>query len=241
MEEKHISEEDLVLLYYGDAPDAAPLETHLASCDWCRAQYRGLQTALNTVESAPVPDPGPDYGAEVWRKIEHRVRGRKRIRWFPWWTWAPAAAAALLALAFYAGRISRPPQTIATGSGQVRERILMVAVGDHLERSQMVLAEIGNAPDGKGKVDISDEQRMAEDLLDSNRLYRQTANSTGDKMVANVLDDLERMLLEIANSPSEIDAAQLDELRQEIEDRGLVFKIRVIGSKVRQEEEGKHL
>ncbi len=240
MDDKHISEEDLVLFYYGDAGDAAPLEAHLALCELCRAQYRGLQMALNTVDSAPAPDPGPDYGAEVWRRIEHGVRGRKRIRWFGWWIWAPAAAA-LLALVFWAGRISRTPQTVATNSGQVRERILMVAVGDHLERSQMVLAEIGNAPDGKGRVDISQERRMAEDLLDSNRLYRQTANSTGDKMVANVLDDLERMLLEIANSPSELDAAQLDELRQEIKDRGLDFKIRVIGSKVRQEEEGKHL
>jgi hypothetical protein len=77
---------------------------------------------------------------------------------------------------------------------------------------------------------------MAEDLLDSNRLFRQTANSTGDTAVANVLDDLERMLLEIANGPSQLEPSRLDELRQEIKDRGLLFKIRVIGSKVQQEE-----
>lgn len=237
--ETHISEEQLVLFYYGEAADAAPIESHLTQCDHCRAEYRAVQTVLNSVDAAPVPERGPDYGSAVWKRIEGRVGGRRRTGWFPWWMWAPVAAG-LLVLAFFAGRITRGPETPTVASnaasGHVRERILLVAVGDHLERSQMVLAEISNAPDGKGKFDISNEQRMAEDLLDSNRLYRQTANSTGETAVANVLDDLERMLLEIANGPSQLDPAQLSELRQEIKDRGLLFKIRVIGSTVQREE-----
>jgi hypothetical protein len=232
----HIPEEQLVLLYYGEAADAAPIESHLSQCEHCRAEYRAVQTVLNTVNSAPVPERAADYGSAVWKRIERRVGARRNVRWFSWWMWAPVAAG-LLVLAFFAGRISRRPENPTTvASGQVRERILLVAVGDHLERSQMVLAEISNAPSGKGNFDISNEQRMAEDLLDSNRLYRQTANSTGETAMANVLDDLERMLLEIANGPSELDPAQLDELRQEIKDRGLLFKIRVIGSKVQQDE-----
>lgn len=237
MNEQHTSAEQLILFYYGEADDASPIESHLSQCDHCRAEYRALQTTLNTVDSAPVPERGAEYGAEVWRRIEKRIGARRKMRWLPWWIWAPVATA-MLALAFWAGRISHRPEAPSptTASGQVRERILLVAVGDHLERSQMVLAEISNAPDGKGKIDISDQQRLAEDLIDSNRLYRQTANSTGDTAVANVLDDLERVLLEIANSPSQIDRAQLEELREQIKDRGLLFKIRVIGSKVQQEE-----
>jgi hypothetical protein len=239
MEETHISDDQLVLFYYGEADDAAPLEAHLSHCERCRAEYRSVQTVLNTVDSVPVPERGADYGAAVWGRLEKRTGFKKsrrgKPRWFSWWMWAPVATALLL-LAFFAGRVSRRPEAPVIASKDVRERILLVAVGDHLERSQMVLAEISNAPEGKGTIDISDEQRMAEDLLDSNRLYRQTANSTGAAGMAAVLDDLERMLLEIANSPSQIDSGQLDELRQEIKDRGLLFKIRVIGSKVQQEE-----
>jgi hypothetical protein len=236
MNEDHISEEQLVLFYYGEAGDAEPIDSHLSQCEHCRAEYRALQTVLNTVDTAPVPERGADYGTAVWQRIERRVGPRRGMRWLSWWIWAPAATA-MLVLAFWAGRIThRPEQPTNVASGQVRERILLVAVGDHLERSQMVLAEISNAKEGHGKIDISDQQSMAEDLLDSNRLYRQTANTTGDTAVANVLDDLERVLLEIANSPKEIDRGQLDELREQIKDRGLLFKIRVIGSKVRQEE-----
>lgn len=237
MNENHISEDQMVLFYYGEAEDSAPVESHLAMCEQCRAGYRSLQTVLNTVDSAPVPDRGAAYGSEVWKRIESRVGGRHKFRWFAWWMWAPAATALLL-LAFFAGRMTRPPVSpaVASNSGPVRERILLVAVGDHLERSQMVLAEISNAPEGKGKVDISNEQRMAEDLLDGNRLYRLAANTTGDVAVASVLDDLERVLLEIANSPSQVDASQLDEFRNEIKERGLLFKIRVLGSTVHREE-----
>ena len=99
----------------------------------------------------------------------------------------------------------------------------------------MVLAELTNAPDRKGKLDISDEREMAADLLDDNRLYRQTARSTGDTAVAGVLDDLERVLLEIAHSPTEISSGQLDDLRQQVESRGLLFKVRVMGSRVREQ------
>ena len=97
----------------------------------------------------------------------------------------------------------------------------------------MVLAELSNAPEGKGRIDISDERQRAEELIEDNRLYRQTANSTGDKAVASVLDDLERVLIEIAHSPSEVSGEQYEDLRREIQDRGLLFKVRVLGSEMR--------
>ena len=50
------------------------------------------------------------------------------------------------------------------------------------------------------------------------------------------IDDLDRVLLEISHSPSEVSSDQLDDLKQEIENRGLLFKVRVLGSQVRQEE-----
>ncbi len=235
----HLTEEQFVLHYYGEDADHASVERHLDGCPDCRRDYSALQLVLNSVDAASVPERADGYGAEVWRRIEGRAGGRRRWSWFGdmrWWVMIPTAAMLLLA-AFLAGRISRRNDVgTATAANQVRERILLVAVGDHLDRSQMVLAELSNAPDGKGKIDISGEQQMAEDLLDDNRLYRQTAHSTGDTAVAGILDDLERMLLEIAHSPSQVSTEQFDQLRQEIRDRGLLFKVRVVGSQVRERE-----
>ena len=235
----HIGEDQLVLFYYGESAEAQTIETHLSGCESCRSEFRALQLVLNTVDSVSVPERSADYEQAIWQRIEPRLAVRRRPSIRLWWIWAPAMAALLLG-AFLAGSLWQravAPQAAKNQSNQqIRERILLVAVGDHLERSQMVLAELDNAPDGKGKLDISGERRMAEDLLDDNRLYRQTARTTGDNSMASVLDDLERVLLEIAHSPSEISSEQLNDLREQIESRGLLFKVRVLGSEARDSE-----
>ena len=238
----HLNQEQLILFYYGEGGEGEAVsstEGHLASCAACRAEYQNLQRVLNSVDSAAAPDRPADYGARVWNQIAPKVGHRRRTwlaDWPRWWVLVPTAAMLVVA-AFFAGRLSHPAgPSMAASAGQIRERILLVAVGDHLDRSQMVLAELSNAPDGKGKIDISEEREQAEELLEDNRLYRQTARTTGDTGVATVLDDLERVLLEIAHSPSTVSNEQLEQLQGEIADRGLLFKVRVMGLQARQRE-----
>jgi hypothetical protein len=232
----HISEEQLVLFYYGESAEAGAIEEHLSVCESCRAELRGLQVVLNTVNCAPIPEREAGYGQALWKRIEPQIPARGRRAAERWWIWAPVMAGLLLA-AFLAGSLWQRRGTAVAArnqdANQIRERILLVAVGEHVERSLMVLAEIENAPDGKGKLDISGEQQMAEDLLDDNRLYRLTARTTGDQSTASVLDDLERVLLEIAHSPSELSGDQLRQLQGEIQSQGVLFKVRVLGSKAR--------
>ena len=119
---------------------------------------------------------------------------------------------------------------------RVRERILLVDLGEHLDRSQMVLVELVSAPlndPSGGNVDISLEQSRAEQLVSANRLYRQTALSTGDAAMASVLDELERVLVDIAASPSTVTQEDLDSVRRRIESKELLFKVRVVSSQVR--------
>jgi hypothetical protein len=143
------------------------------------------------------------------------------------------AFAALLVVAFLAGRFypqARKPAQMAADP-QAGERILLVAVGDYLERSQMVLIELANASP-TGALDISAEQERAADLVSENRLYRQTAAHTGDAAVAGVLEELERVLLDITHAPSRISPGELEKLRQRLQAKGILFKIRVLGSNV---------
>ena len=198
-----------------------------------------MQAALEAVSELDAPERGADYGAEVWTRLRLEERSKVKRRWMGWRTlvWVPAMAAIAIA-AFLAGRYWPRPDAggAMAKAGAVRERVLMVAVGDHLDRSQVVLAELTHAPSDGGHVDISSERRTAEDLLDDNRLYRQTARTAGDGALASVLDDLERVLVEIANGPSDISARHLEELQRRIEAEGLLFKVRVVGSQVRQRE-----
>jgi hypothetical protein len=229
----HLTEDQLILHYYREPEAPADAGTHLKECAGCQANYDGLCRTLDAMSEMPVPERGESYGREVWQKIRPSVVASKRRRipttWYQW-----GAVAAMLAVAFFLGRVSqRPKETSAALSGPVKERILMVAVGDHLDRSQMVLAELVNTQ-SRGELDISGEQSRVEDLVSENRLYRQAAFKAGDSSVSNVLEDLERVLLEIAHSPSQLNSAELDELRQRIEAEGILFKIRIVGSTVRE-------
>ena len=102
----------------------------------------------------------------------------------------------------------------------------------------MVLIELANTR-SPGSLDISSEQERAVDLVSENRLYRQTAGHTGEAAVASVLDELERVLLDIAHAPSRLSPGELEKLRQRLEAEGILFKIRVLGSNVRNPERQK--
>jgi len=86
--------------------------------------------------------------------------------------------------------------------------------------------------DETGRINFSAEQQLARDLLDDNRLYRVSAQKAGDPRVARLLDDLGRVLAEIANGPSEVSAGDLQQVRHTIQSEGLLFKVRVIESEV---------
>ena len=70
--------------------------------------------------------------------------------------------------------------------------------------------------------------------MSENRLYRQAAFKAGDTNVSNLLEELERVLLEVAHTPSQLNSAEFDDLRQRIEAEGILFKIRIVGSTVRE-------
>jgi hypothetical protein len=99
----------------------------------------------------------------------------------------------------------------------------------------MLLIEIANA-NPRLAMNVTVERQTARDLVYANRLYRQTAATSGDARVVSLLDDLERILLEVAHSPEELHGVRLENLRDRIKDEGLIFKIRVAGSKLAQGE-----
>jgi hypothetical protein len=236
---KHLNDEEIILRYYGESDDGI---AHLEECQECAARYASLAGVLDAVDAFPLPERGPEYPQEIWQRIERDVAASRRARWpltAPWrWVAATAAAALLLVAGFLAGRqsVSAPKQeSLVAADPLAGERVLLVAVADHLERSQMVLVELANTNpkfNREGNLNISSEQERAEELVTENRLYRQTAQYTGQTAVAGVLDELERVLLDIAHTPSEISPQELEGLRQRLQSEGILFKIRVLRSNV---------
>ncbi len=239
-------DQDLILYYYGEAPNAKKIQHRLATSPAEAESYRELCQLLEQVDALPVPEPHDDYAARVWRRLEPRLArqspGQRFREWLataltPRRLATAGALAALVVVAFTAGRFWPTSEggleTPLPANG--RERILMVAVGEHLERSKILLIELVNARDDGGTTELntglSAELDRAAELLPANRLYRQAALRSGQAGVADVLDDLERLLLDVAHS-GELSPAGLEDLRNRIVSGDILFRVQVIGSNV---------
>ena len=255
----HLSEEELILHYYGetDRADEARMASHLAECGDCQQADTQLRRVLTLVETAAPVEPRRGFERDVWARLEPTLgedpttnselrtanrEGRWRtFFWFPQWALAGGVAALVLA-AFVAGRVSGGDPAFAGRTPQAEslvmpdaspDRVLHAAVGDHLDRTQVMLTELVN-----NDVDQADafagEQERASDLVAINRLIRHSAAQSGDAGVADVLEDLERVLLEIANAPADVTSNELSDLKSRITAQDLLFRVRVIASEMRQ-------
>jgi hypothetical protein len=137
------------------------------------------------------------------------------------------AFAATLVLAFLIGRSSTKIQPATAIPEQARERVLLLSLSEHLERSQIVLAQVANTGD------LAEERDRARELIGANRLLRQTAERLGDRQDAAVLEDLEHVLLDVANAPDSPSNADTARVQQSIAQNELLFKVRIASTDAR--------
>ncbi|PWT80098.1 MAG: hypothetical protein C5B57_12800 [Blastocatellia bacterium] len=240
----HYEDGDLILYYYGEGRGRAAIERHMQICDRCAEEYRSIVAVLQSVRTGNVPERGITYGTEVWQRISGRLPEPETRGW---WTGlkvpALATAAVLLAaVAFLTGRLwpttTRPvplPASIQSGvSADPGARARLAVIADHLERSERVLLDFLNEQDQS--IDLSDQQAWAADLVDSNRLYREAAAAAGDQVVANLLDELERHLLEIVHGPAKPTPAEIEDVRVRLSGAALLFKVRVLAEELGERE-----
>lgn len=248
----HISDEDLLLDYYGEATpeQRAVMRTHLQSCAACQTLDRELRAVLALVDKEPVPEAPEGFEREMWARLEPVVSGFRqtnevRLKPDTTWSfelprWALAACVAALAVGSFAlGRIwDTPSSSSPPSAGDVRavsERMLRSEVEEHLERSQRVLVELVNADDS-APVALASERERAADLVAAGRLYRRSADGIGDADTRDLLEDVERVLVELANGPDIESSNQLSDVRRRIDEQDLIFRLRVVTAEMRARE-----
>lgn len=255
----HVTDDDLILHFYGESvpSEAANIDAHLGECADCRETWEALQQTLKMVDSADVPDAPEGFERVMWARVRPSVpgpagmiagiRNAAKLYWRSPRVWAPMAGlAAVITVAFLSGRLFSPTagrndspdllmKDAQADARTHREGVLLSALGDHFEQTEQLLVEIKNTPDAR-RVDLSFEQETARDLVAAGRLYRATAVQNGDGQLAAVLEDLERVLVDVAAGPDQINKKDMKSLRARIEDDSLLFKVRALTTAVRERE-----
>src|SRR5688500_4178851 len=120
----HVTHDDLVLYYYGEAGrEAARIDAHLAVCEECRASLTGLQHTLALVDTTTEGEPPAGFEATVWARLQPELDVPE-----PWWRrliqqgparWAMAGTvAAVVVGAFLAGWLARDVSTPPSAPAQ---------------------------------------------------------------------------------------------------------------------------
>src|SRR5262249_17515374 len=121
----------------------------------------------------------------------------------------------------------------AADAQRSRERVLWSAAEDHLEQTEVLLVELMNSRSPNPE-DFGFARLAADDLVASGRLYRQTAEQSGDLRLAGVLEDVESALVEVARSPERIGKKDYELLRARISGDNLLFKVRAVSNEIRE-------
>jgi len=244
---KHITDEDLTLLYYGEHEDPA-LAAIVAKSSELSARYDALCAELKLADAYQPPLRGDDYGAVVWQRIsphldgERSGTGNRLGQWLasfiqPRFSLAGALSIALVAaLAFMLGRngglVPGDDPEPSTGMAGVTatdinsDRLLNRSVSAHLEQVNILLTQFVNTSETS-----AGETGHVTDLLVANRLYRQAAAAQGNQKLAAFLAELEPLLIELAYQAQSGSAVTRERMQQEVED-GLLFRVRVMNQQL---------
>jgi hypothetical protein len=244
---KHLTEEELIECFYNKNTAANRASRHLEHCAACAEAYAALESDLALVTPAEPPARDAAYGARVWASISGslpRFEASKR-RWPRISIWSglsyAAACAVLIACAFIAGRVwehlqirttaGTNPTTIPQPAAPPQQRLVVVVLSDHLERSERLLVELKHADADSAEM-VSPLRDEARSLLTANRICRQNAEKNDDPALAEALDRLDHLLVELANQQGGLNATALARLQNEMNSDSLLFEVRVLRSRI---------
>jgi hypothetical protein len=231
-------------LYFYDelpAPERLETERHLQGCRSCQAVLEDLAVLADALASAPVVDaPLRDDWSGFMQRLQNATAPERRTPSARWALSGLVAAAALVAFVvagvMFAIHSARPaPPSIVAEAPVVPAAVTADGDGftalseEHLQRSKLVVLGLAaKDPSLATPADWMYERGLAASLLTDTRMYRMAAEDRGLRPMADVMRDLELVLLQ-ASFTDPRDPASLAEIQRLIRKRDLVGKMDVVG------------
>ena len=223
---------------------------HVAGCARCRTELGELRAVVAAMEADPLREAEPPVPlaflvGRVEREVERTLVPAARPRW---WLVALPAAAAVLAVAVLvpslvarlrpapeAARAAIPPSEASSlltedALARIERNLAREHAARYLSEAGEVLVSVAatgvDCDRADERLDVGRAPERSRELLERRALVQ-----AGGEAVASargVLDDVEMALREVADLPSCVKRGDVDRLRQEVESRQLLMRIRLM-------------
>ncbi|UCE22182.1 MAG: hypothetical protein JSV46_08225 [Candidatus Aminicenantes bacterium] len=225
---------------------------HLSACERCTSNFEEMKSTLLFMDKRVRPEPRKafwdSYEERLAQRIEkeeilqpERESSRKKFsRTFipvPKWAYQAAAALVLIAVGIFIGRmvflpsaqeIQQASQQPGLTTPQQPGTELVHRTQNYIERSKLILLALVNfdpATEDPYALDLPFQQQVSKELVqEASYLKRELAESDQER-VENLIIDLERILLQIANLESENDFEAIELVKEGVKNRGILMQI----------------
>jgi hypothetical protein len=223
-----------------EGPERQRAEAHLEACGDCAREFAGVTTLLALVEQDPLRGAQPTISLPALRaRVAARLSSpRGEARRAGWWApgFGPALAAAAAVVLSLWSLPTNPPKgrealSVPPPSEESLDRLERTLVREetvrYLTAAQEVLVTVASPSRclrKAGHVEVGEESRRSRALLARRSLL--VGNETSAAPSAQpVLDDVERVLRELASLDPCASRSELEEIHKEVSQRRLLLRI----------------
>jgi hypothetical protein len=225
---------------------------HLQSCPKCAEHYEKMHTTMGVMNQRTRTEPDPFFWDSYWDKLVNRMEETERsvpaivkwwqrfwqsIRFQPSWTYRVATAVALIAIGVFIGKLyfGRPVseqvetfQTVQVPPTAVEQVSLQQRADRYIERSKILLLGLINFDpeyEDAYALDLPYQQQISQELVREANLLKEELNDPAQQQLLDLIEDLEIILLQIANLESEYDLTGIELVKSGVDRRGILLKI----------------
>ena len=227
-----------------DSSQKAVFESHIAGCESCAREFERLGALMTLLREYQRPEPDDGYWRHWEEKLESRLdsiaaEDRPERRLGGWIglvhrVWMPAAAAAVLIGAIALGwhitsDSGRQGHTAAVSPSPSPAHIsVVIEARRYLDRSKLVLLGMRTfdpAEADEFRPSFARESEISRQLIRESASLKEQLASTNQVRLCGLVNDLDVVLLQIANLGRDYDERDLELIQLCIERKALLFKI----------------
>ncbi len=225
---------------------------HLLVCDKCQSEFNEMKSTLKFMSKRVRPEPPKEFWDSYEKRLTQRIKRDEvsqveRESWWskiadafgfaPKWAYQAAAALVLIVVGVFIGRMVFAPSASELQQTSLQPGIitqqqpgteLAHRTQHYIERSKLILLALVNfdpSTEDPYALDLPYQQRVSKELVqEASYLKRELAESDQQRL-ENLIVDLERVLLQIANLESQNDFEAIELVKEGVTSRGILMEI----------------